>query len=885
MFFGAKLFLFVCVLMGSVLHSKNAEWWSRMPLLQPKVPKAEKWGRNPVDRFILQKLRAHALSPGSVASPSVLIRRLNYDLTGLPPSPSELSAFEKEYASDPERAYEELVDRLLSSPRYGERFARHWLDVAKYADTCGYDKDKLRPHAWPYRDYVIRSFNQDKPYAQFVKEQIAGDFIYPDTEDGILGLGFLAAGPWDFIGHVEVPESKTDGKVARNLDRDDMVSNVFNSFCATTIQCARCHEHKGDPIGQDHYYSLQSVFAAVDKADRIYGLDPKVARKKEQLSIQQGTLAREVALAEKELKKKGAGELKKLDDRLSKLQKSNGVATRVPEHGYHSQIVQRPDSVKWVQVDLGKRQKIKSVLLHACYDDFAGIGAGFGFPKRFKIIASNKEDFSRNQILLDRTKKDFANPRLEPVSFKVNSHARYLRIEATKLAERKNDYILALAELRILDENLENLAMGRKVTAQDSIEAPIRWRKSNLTDGKWSKSKDPENSKQLHALQKEREIFLSSLQTDKERKELASKKKERKEVEKSLKALPEGKMVYAATTHFKPRSNFKPTKGKPRRIHVLHRGEVNQPRDPVRPGTIPLLAKEKWEFDLPEVHDEAERRAALAEWIVREDHPLTWRAIINRIWQWHFGQPIVGTPNDFGPLGQSPTHPELLDWLAVYFRDSGGSFKKLHKLLVMSETYRQSSLEDGDKSKIDSSNQWLWRMNRRKLSAEEMRDAVLLVSGKLNLEMGGPGFYLFNLEQTAHSPHYYYHKFDPEDQKSHRRSIYRFVVRSQPNPFMTTLDCADSSQSTPRRNETLTALQALSLLNNKFTLAMSQHFADRLTKEGKGSGYQIKAGFKLVAGRLPNPEEYQLLVQYEEKHGMANLCRSLFSLSEFSFID
>ena len=885
MFFGAKLFLFVCVLAGSVLHSKNRDWWSRTPLLQPKIPKAEKWGRNPVDRFILRKLRAHELSPGSVASPSVLIRRLTYDLTGLPPNPSEISAFKKEYASDPDHAYEELVDRLLSSPRYGERFARHWLDVAKYADTCGYDKDKLRPHAWPYRDYVIRSFNQDKPYAQFVKEQIAGDFIYSDTEDGSLGLGFLAAGPWDFIGHVEVPESKTDGKVARNLDRDDMVSNVFNSFCATTIQCARCHEHKGDPIGQDHYYSLQSVFAAVDKADRIYGLDPEVARKKEQLSIQQGTLAREVALAEKELKKKGAGELKKLDDRLSELQKSDAFATRVPEHGYHSQIVQRPDSVKWVQVDLGKRQKIKSVLLHACYDDFAGIGAGFGFPKRFKIIASNKEDFSRNQILLDRTKKDFANPRLEPVSFNINSHARYLRIEATKLAERKNDYILALAELRILDENLENLAMGRKVTAQDSIEAPIRWRKSNLTDGKWSKSKNPEKSKQLLALQKEREIFLSSLQTDKERKELAGKKKERKEVEKSIRALPEGKMVYAATTHFKPRSNFKPTKGKPRRIHVLHRGEVNQPRDPVRPGTIPILAKEKWEFDLPEVHDEAQRRAALAEWIVREDHPLTWRAIVNRVWQWHFGQPIVGTPNDFGPLGQSPTHPELLDWLAAYFRDSGGSFKKLHKLLVMSETYRQSSLEDGDKSKIDSSNQWLWRMNRRKLSAEEMRDAVLLVSGKLNLEMGGPGFYLFKLEQTAHSPHYYYHKFDPEDQKSHRRSIYRFVVRSQPNPFMTTLDCADSSQSTPRRNETLTALQALSLLNNKFTLAMSQHFANRLAQEGKGSGYQIKAGFELVAGRLPNPEEYQLLVQYAEKHGMANLCRSLFSLSEFSFID
>jgi len=882
MSFSAKFFLAICVLAGSVLHSKNAEWWSRIPLIQPKVPKAEKWGRNQVDRFILKKLRAYELSPGLVASPSVLIRRLTYDLTGLPPIPSEISIFKKEYASDPDHAYEELVDRLLASPRYGERFARHWLDVVKYADTCGYDKDKLRPNAWPYRDYVIRSFNSDKPYNQFIKEQIAGDILYPNTEDGILALGFLAAGPWDFIGHVEVSESKTDGKVARNLDRDDMVSNVFNSFCATTIQCARCHEHKGDPIGQDHYYSLQSVFAAVDKADRVYGMDPKVARKKEELLIRQGELSREIALANKEIKKKGGEKLKELDEQISEIEKIAGKAERVPEHGYHSQIVKTANSKKWVQVDLGKREKIASVTMHACYDDFAGIGAGFGFPKRFKIIASNKKDFSKNQILVDWSKKDFANPGLEAVSFKVNSHARYLRIEATKLVERRNDYILALAELRVMDEKQINLAKGKKVTARDSIEAPIRWRKSNLTDGKWPRSK---NSVQLLALKEERETFLSSIQTDEKKQGLASKKTELKEVEKNLKGLPKGKMVYAATTHFKPRSNFKPTEGKPRMIHVLHRGEVNQPREPVRPGTIPLLSKEKWEFELAEVHDEAERRAALAEWIVRRDHPLTWRTIVNRSWQWHFGEPIVGTPNDFGPLGQLPTHPELLDWLAVYFRDSGGSFKKLHKLLVMSETYRQSSLEVADKSKIDSSNQWLWRMNRRKLSAEEMRDSVLLVSGKLNLEMGGPGFYLFNLEHTAHSPHYYYHKFDPEDEKSHRRSVYRFVVRSQPNPFMTTLDCADSSQSTPRRNETLTALQALSLLNNKFTLSMSQHFAERLAKEINGIDNQVHAGFEIVSGRSPNAEEHRLLLEYAEKHGIPNLCRSLFSLSEFSFID
>ncbi|MEE3061734.1 MAG: DUF1553 domain-containing protein, partial [Verrucomicrobiota bacterium] len=405
------------------------------------------------------------------------------------------------------------------------------------------------------------------------------------------------------------------------------------------------------------------------------------------------------------------------------------------------------------------------------------------------------------------------------------------------------------------------------------------------TDGKWPKRTKPEIQKDKLALVDERKNLIESLSSEEERSELSAKKEVLKKVEAELKELPSGKLVYAAATHFKPRSNFKPTEGKPRMIHVLHRGEVNQPRDPVRPGAFPIFADESWEFALPEGHDEAERRAALAEWIVRKDHPLTWRTVVNRVWQWHFGNPIVGTPNDFGPLGQLPTHPELLDWLAIFFRDSGGSFKKLHKLLVMSETYRQSSIEDEAKEKVDSSNQWLWRMNRRKLSAEEMRDSVLMVSGKLNLEMGGPGFYLFNLEHTAHSPHYYYHKFDPEDEKSHRRSIYRFVVRSQPNPFMTTLDCADSSQSTPKRNETLTALQALSLLNNKFTLVMARHFADRLAREEEKITRQVELGFELVAGRPPSSEEQGLLSEYASRHGMDNLCRSLFSLSEFAFID
>jgi hypothetical protein len=264
---------------------------------------------------------------------------------------------------------------------------------------------------------------------------------------------------------------------------------------------------------------------------------------------------------------------------------------------------------------------------------------------------------------------------------------------------------------------------------------------------------------------------------------------------------------------------------------------------------------------------------------------MTWRSIVNRIWQHHFGRGLVETPNDFGRMGKLPTHPELLDWLAIEFRDSGQSIKKLHKLIVMSATYQQSSAHDDSNSAIDSDNRFLWRMNRRRLEAEEIRDSMLAVSDKLDLKMGGPGYYLFVLERPEHSPHYEYHKFDPEEAASHRRSIYRFIVRSQPDPYMTTLDCADSSQSTPQRNETLTSLQALSLLNNSFSLAMSKHFASKLSRETSSTTEQVTRAFQRISGRLPNDDELSDLTAYAQRHGIPNLCRVLFNLSEFVYVD
>ncbi len=595
------------------------KWWSLQPLARPAVPIVQTpgWVRTPVDAFILRRLEQQGMKPSELADRRTLIRRLSFDLLGLPPSPVEIDAFLRDRSPN---AYEKLVDRLLDSPRYGERWARHWLDVVHYGDTHGYDKDKVRPNAWPYRDYVIRAFNEDRPYSRFIKEQIAGDVFYPDTSDGIIGLGFLAAGPWDFVGHVELREGTLDKKITRNLDRDDMVATVMNTFTSLTVQCARCHDHKFDPITQEDYYGLQAVFAAVDRADRPFK-------------------------------------------------------------------------------DAGGRPGV----------------------------------------------------------------------------------------------------------------------------------------------------------------------------------------VYAAATHFAPAGTFTPTKGKPRPIYLLKRGSEKTPVREVGPGTVACVASLPCRFPLAD-RPERERRAALARWITEEHNPLTWRSIVNRVWLYHFGQGLVDTPNDFGRMGGKPSHPELLDWLAIEFRDSGQSLKRLHRLIVNSATYRQVSIDNPAYARIDSGNHLLWRMNRRRLDAESIRDAVLAISGKLDPKMYGPGFRTFGFLDD-HSPHYKYEEYNPDDPAGHRRSVYRFLVRSVPDPFMETLDCPDPSLRVEKRNESLTALQALALLNDKFMLRMAEHFAGRVQKMGGDLPSRVSAAYRLALGREPMAEESRVLLDYARKHGLANMCRLILNTNEFSFVD
>lgn len=1074
----------------------DTDWWSLQPIVRSEVPEVDaatgdKRGgedefvvRTPIDAFVLARLLEKDLAPAPAADRRTLARRLYFDLIGLPPDPAELDAFVAD--TDP-AAYEKLVDRLLASPHYGERWARHWLDVVHYGDTHGYDKDKLRPNAWPYRDYVIRAFNDDTPYGRFVKEQLAGDVLYTSELHLIAATGFIAAGPWDFIGHVEVPATKQDGRIARNLDRDDMVVNTMQTFCGVTVGCARCHNHKFDPVTQEDYYSLQAVFAAIGRNDRPYEASLESGNKRSDLTQRKKKLDERRTRLAARIQRAGSRELASIDKRIAGLEarlaatNTPAAGERSPRYGYHSQVAAAQDGVKWVQVDLGRPVEIDKVLLFGA-DEFGW--ADFGFPHRFKIEASDDASFQDSKVIADHSNADYPRPGGMAAAFEAtDTTARYVRVTGNKLWNRRvkgkpltNDWIFAIGELAVLSQGT-NVAKGAAVTALDTIDAPDRWSRDNLVDGVYGKypypllasaggdatspsngyhsnfadkaetakwvqvdlgssqkldrielfparptdfadtpgfgfpvrfklevsddavfdtsriiidqtaadvaspgdvaqiydtqeiqgryirltatrlwdrgdkkyalalselraygngknlaesanvtASDTINSDRWHtrflvdgyssraALADEATVLLSLVTSNDGREELAALKKQRaalfaklvphelpqeladveadlKQVEADLAALSKRSMVYAAATQFKAQGGHQPSKGKAAPIFVLKRGNIDQHLQPVGPGTLRLPGGLPGRFELPDDHSEGDRRVALAGWITDRRNPLTWRTIVNRIWQYHFGRGIVASPNDFGRMGQPPSHPKLLDWLAVEFRDGGQwitrpqSIKQLHKLIVTSAVYRQAPAHNEKFAEMDSGNQYLWRFARRRLEAEAIRDAVLLVSGKLNRKMYGPGFRDFVLEQTAHSPQFVYEKHDPDDASTHRRSVYRFLPRSQPQPFMETLDCADPSQQVAKRDETVTPLSALALLNNKFMVRMAEHFATRLEKEHDNRKDQIDLAFRLTLARPPTDDERAALVAHAAKHGLPSACRVIMNLNEFVFVD
>jgi hypothetical protein len=581
-----------------------------------------------------------------------LIRRLYFDLIGLPPTPSEVDEFVTD--ADP-NAYEQLVDRLLASPRYGERWARHWMDAVHFAETHGHDQDRIREHAWPYRDYLIASLNADKPYSRFIQEQVAGDALFPDDPQATIALGFLAAGPWDESSLRDILDDTVDRQIARYLDRDDMLSTVMNNVVSLTVQCARCHDHKFDAIPQRDYYALQAVFAGVDRANRTVDASAEVRKK-------------------------------------------------------------------------------------------------------------------RQEIL-----------------------ARHYSAEQTQ---------------------------------------------------------------------------------------------------RELATLPPPTLVYAAASQFEPDGGLKPPPG-PRPIHLLDRGEISQPRDLVPPGALSCVTELSPQLVVPDGSDESVRRTELARWLTDVRNPLTWRSIVNRVWHHHFGAGIVPTLNDFGHMGSVASHPELLDWLAAEFRDGNHSLKDLHRLMVTSETYRQSSrLAEIDAAiaargaSIDADNRLLWRMNRTRLDSECVHDAILSATGRLGLRMGGPSDRQFALSPGIHvTPNIDYNVFDVDSDAARRRSVYRFLFRTLPDPFQDALDCPSGDQMTPARANSVTVQQALALWNNAFVLRQSEHLAARIESQAAAADQQIDLAMRLVLSRSATDVERHKFGAYAAQYGLANMCRLLFNSNEFMFID
>ncbi|QDV47689.1 hypothetical protein Enr13x_76000 [Stieleria neptunia] len=877
------------------LKIADRQWWS----LEPIVAGAEGTLRTIVDERIDANLARQGLNPLPPADPVTLIRRVTYDLSGLPPTPQQVDAFVAQSRIDSTKAWRDLVDRLLAAPEFGEKWGQHWLDIARYAETHGYDKDQPRNNAWPYRDYVIKSFNSDKPFGQFAREQIAGDVLADDPSEGIVATGFLSAGPWDLIAHVEVGEGKLDGRIAKHLDRDEMAAAVFNVFQSTTIQCAQCHNHKFDPIESEDYYRVHAVFAGVDRANRVYaGLSSDQQRQKQALEHQRDAITRERDEAKKAFEQKVAKQAAAIDPQLDALTQRANQFPPPPQHGFHSQIAARADVVKWVEVDLGTPKPIDRIELVACYDDFNNIGAGFGFPVRFKVDVTAEATLTdQNAVtLFDHTADDFANPEASPVNIEVGNQAvRIVRVTATKLAERRNDFILALGELRVLQNgDGTNVAVGAEVNASDQIPPNARWSAGFLVDETYHRqSLDEAEAKQWKQLREQRRAIVAAATTPEYQQQIEQWKERLAAIEQELKTIPAGQFVYAVATDFPKQGKFVPTEGAVRAIHFLHRGDLQAPGARMLPGAPELWPGGPSRFVDDESYDEAEARTALAHYVTGNDNPLIWRSIANRIWQWTFGKPLVGTPNDFGRMGMLPTHPEILDLLAARLRDDPDqSIKSIVRELVATKAYRRASFVDDLQEvtrtnlTIDASNDGLWRFNRRRLTAEEFRDSVLAVSGTLRTgDRGGPSFKDFVIERPQHSPHYEYDLHDPNDPASHRRTIYRFVVRSQPQPMLTTLDCADPSISIARRDESTTALQALAQWNNRLVEAMSKRFSSRLSAETTTDDEAIRLACRLAWGRDANETERGPLTELLTEHGLETLCRVVLNASAMMYLD
>jgi len=705
--------------------------WAFKPVQKAEVPavKNAAWVRNPIDSFILAKLEGKGWVPSQTAEPRALLRRVYLDVIGLPPSVAEQEAFVK---SPTPEALDRIVMDLLCRPAYGERWTRHWLDLVRYAETNGYERDATKPNVWRYRDYVIRSLNDDKPFDRFVLEQLAGDELPNSSADTLIATGFHRLGPWD--------DEPADPKTDRYDQLDDVVSTTAQAFLGLTVGCARCHDHKFDPLTQADYYGLVAIFNGLER----------------------------------------------------------------PRNGRTE-----------LDLPLGKRSEVDAEL------------------SRDRLIEAFKQQLAE---LRESHRKETLDSR--PSTLSPEAIAAFLT-DPPQRDETQRQLVEKFSAA--LDDAIDALAPTDDKGKIDSLKKRIEQTRNVTTD------------------------------------------------------LPRGYYMVEA-------------EAVPAATHVLIRGKVGNLGPEVGPGVPAVLTSQQPLFPAPQ--RTSLRRMTLAQWIASPENPLTARVIVNRVWQHHFGEGLVRTASDFGRLGEKPSHPELLDWLASWFVQEGWSFKKLHQLILTSNTYRMSKSWNPKFGAEDPENRLLWRVSPKRLEVEAMWDSALSVSGQLNHQMFGPSMYPFVPEAAlqGHSdPGKIWKPFDEDD--ASRRAIYAFVKRSLLIPLFEVLDFCDTARTVASRQITSVAPQALSLFNGDFVNRQSRHFANRLEAEA-GPDYerQIERAYLLALCRpVRDSEKTEMLafLKREEKerlnetlgqsspadcqrarHGaLEQLCRVILNLNEFAYTD
>jgi len=801
------------------LATQTVKHWSFEPLNRPTVSQATDVASHAIDAFIVTKLRDLGLSQSQTAEREKLIRRLYFVMHGLPPTPAEVIDFVND---DSDNAWQNLVNRVLASQRYGERWATHWLDIVRFGETTGFETNRERPNAWPYRDWVIEAFNSDKPYNQFIIQQIAGDATGQDV-----ATGFLVAGPNDIV----KGQDPLLGLMQRQDELADIINTTGTAFLGLSLGCARCHNHKFDPISQADYYSMQAIFAGVNHSERALPLDHTTEK-------QVVAIDREISSLKQKLERFSY----RPDSAASDARSATAKVLREPVNAKLNHEQFQPVQASLVRFTIDATNQSEP-----CIDEWE-IYSG----ERNVALASEGANASSSG--------DFVHPLHKLSHINDGKHGNDRSWISSKVT---GGWVqIELAQLYAID----SIRWGRDHTGRFGDRVATDYRIEASVDGKsWTLLCSSSDRQPMTAEKPKEPVYVFDKFPEEEAEQGRHLHGELQTFVSQRDQLAATKMVYAGTF------------SQPGPTHRLYRGEPTATREAVAPAGVKSLTS----LSLPADSPEQQRRLALANWIADPANPLTARVIVNRLWQFHFGTGFVDTPSDFGANGTSPTHPELLDWLATELIDSEWSLKHIHRLILTSDTWRQDSRPDDQSLAIDASSRMLWRFPPRRLEAEAIRDSILAVTAKLDTRVGGPGFSGFEVEPENVRHYFPKSSYGPEDW---RRMIYMTKVRQERDSVFGVFDCPDFNQVVPKRTRSTTPLQALNLLNSPFVLQQAGFLVQRLDAEAKSAESKIELAFNLCFGRSPEPEETQAAIDFINETNWQAFARVMLNANEFVLI-